>query len=156
VQAASKNVAISQGIQVPCEPLELSSPDHLGGLSSMLLKGAVRRRQVSKKQRLAVESYGKSPEARIALWLKVHPDIPCLTCQPVEPATEGAGGVRLTHVFSGCILSSPSGLGCGQGDSNVKSQPPWGILSSGCPARVPESPLCPAGTDASRNESAYP
>jgi hypothetical protein len=109
VQAASKNVAISQGIQVPCEPLELSSPDHLGGLSSMLLKGAVRRRQVSKKQRLAVESYGKSPEARIALWLKVHPDIPCLTYQPVEPATEGAGGVRLTHVFSGCILSSPSG-----------------------------------------------
>jgi hypothetical protein len=52
---------------VPGEPLRLRSNNHLSAVSSMLLKGAMRRRQVSKTWCLAERCHGESPEACIAL-----------------------------------------------------------------------------------------
>ena len=53
VKAACRNVETPSGIQVPDEPLELSTMGHSHGVSSMLLKGAMRRKQASKRWCLA-------------------------------------------------------------------------------------------------------
>ena len=44
VKAACRNVDNTMGIQVPDEPLELSIVGHPASVSSMLLKGAMRRK----------------------------------------------------------------------------------------------------------------
>ncbi len=50
-----------------------------------------------------------------------------------------------THLQWAAYSVSPSGLGCDQGDSKVKSQPNWGIPSQVCPANLLERPLCTEG-----------
>src|SRR5215471_1170718 len=69
----------------------------------MLLKGAVRRKQVSKKQCLAERCQGESTRSVPSLTGNKHPDIPCLLCLPVKENQHPLGGKPRQRSISLCL-----------------------------------------------------